>query len=283
MQKIGIICNLIWDRCFNLKQYYYTITSLYGEVKLINTCEDLDGIEILFIGDDHHCGHKKVLTQSGFVDKCNADGIKVVVFTSERIFDSFFAWNVDNYNYIKKFKNLYHYTMDVDDCILLGTKLHRNPFSKLFKNFIDVDVNNKVDKAVFIGRTDFNCYEERKIVIDTINKIMPIDIIPSTIGSYKKYLETLSKYRFVFCPIGNGNFLTIRFYECLLVKSIPIYQVRKNTLQYFDIEAKFDDCIFFQNVDEVPDKVQNCALKYSHNEFWAEDYFGKVLKEAGLL
>ena len=96
-------------------------------------------------------------------------------------------------------------------------------------------------------------------------------------------METLAKYRFVFYPIGNGNFLAFRFYEILLAKSIPICQVRKNTLKYYDIEAKFDDCIFFEQVEELPEKIQNFTLQHSSSELWAEDYLGKILKRDGLL
>jgi len=287
VEKIGLICNLSWERCYNLKQYYHVVKSLYGSVKLINTCEDLDGVDLLFVGDDHHYAHKKVLDLPGFVDKCNANKIKVVVLTAERIFDSSFSCNIDKFKHVRKFNYLYQYMMDADDCELLGTTLHRNLFSKEFKNFIDVDANDKLDEIVFIGSADpkmyGGCYKERADEIIAFQKLMPLKVIPPTIKTWKEYMETLAKYRFVFHPIGNGNFLAFRFYEALLVKSIPIHQVRKNTLKYYDIEAKFDDCIFFEHVDELPEKIQNFTLQYSHSELWFEDYLGEILKKDGLL
>ena len=284
MKKVGIVCNLSWNRCFNLKQYYHSIKNLYGEVRLVNTCEDLEGLDILFVGDDHHYAHTAVITIPGFVEKCNANKIKVVVFTAERIFNSFFPQNVDKFKFVHTFNELYLSTMDADDCALLGTKLHRPLFSKDFKNFVDPNVDNKLDEIVFIGSTQAAYgYDERNAVIKQLSKIMPLTVLPPTIPTWQEYLQTLAKYRFVFYPIGNGNFLGFRFYEILLAKAIPICQVRKNTLKYYDIEGTFDDCIFFENVAELPEKIKNCTLKHSYNELWAEDYLGKVLKADGLL
>ena len=283
MKNVGLICNLAWERCYNLKQYYHAIKSMYGKVRLVNNCKDLEGLDLLFVGDDHHYVHTEILMLPGFVDKCNTYKIKVVVLTAERIFDSFFPQNIDKFKHVRKLNYLYQHTMDADDCELLGTKLHRPLFSKDFKDFIDVDVDNKLDKIVFIGNTKAAGYEERNTVIQRFREILPLTILPPTIETWKEYLETLAKYRFVFYPIGNGNFLAFRFYEILLAKSIPICQVRKNTLKYYDIEAKFDDCIFFEDVEELPEKIKNCTYQHSCRELWSEDYLSKILKEDGLL
>jgi len=287
MEKVGIVCDIAWSRCDNLKQYYHYIKNLYKGVKLVNNCEDLDGLDILFVGDDHHPAHTDVITQLGFVEKCNVNKIEVVIFTSERIFDSFFDLNIGKFKHVKRFVNLHLYTMDVDDCELLGTKLHRSLFSKHYKDYVKVDMNNKIDEIVFIGSMDpkmfRGCYKKRTDEIIELQKLMPIKIIPSTIKLWKDYIETLAKYRFVFYPAPNGNFLSFRFYETLLIKSIPVCHVEENTLKYYDIEAKFDDCIFYKDVAEIPEKIKNCTLKHSYNELWAEDYLGKVLKEDNLL
>jgi hypothetical protein len=278
---VGIVCDINYSWCFNLKQYYYAVKSLYKDVKIVDNISDLDGIELLFIGDDHTVTHKKVITQTGFVEKCNANDIKVVVMTSERIFDSFFPWNVDNYNFIKRFRNLYHYTGDVDDCIKLGTKLNRTVFSKHFKDYVITD--NKKDEIVFIGHANSKCYNERMDILDQIKKLIPVTIISPTMNSWDEYIKTLSQYRFVLSPIGNGNIFTFRFYEALLVHSIPIHQVKENTLKYYDIEAKFNDCIYFQSPDEIVSKIKDYPWDRSHSELWFEDVLGNLLREDGLL
>jgi len=284
MSRIGIICDLYPNRHPLLKSYYNSVEALYGEApKVITKTEDLEGVELLFVGDDHYIPHKEILHARGFIDRCNVDGIKVVVFTNERIFNSYFSWNEDNYRVIQTIKNLYHYTIDVDDCKRLGTKLARSAPSKTFKPFTETLSKDKIDKAVFIGKTGRQCasYTERSIMLRKAG--IEIDILPPTLPNWSAYMTELSKYRFVFSPIGNGNFFTMRFYEALAVNSIPIHQVREDTLDYYDIEATFDDCIFFQKVEEIPEKIKTFTQKTSHNILWMEDMIELLLKKDGLL
>jgi len=287
MKKAGIVCDLAWTRCDNLKQYYHFVKNLYGGVRLVTDCKDLDGLDILFVGDDHHPQHTDTIALPGFIEKCNADKIEVVIFTAERIFDSFFDLNIGKFKRVKRFDNLHLYTIDVDDCELLGTKLYRSLFSKHYKDFAKVDVDNKIDEIVFIGSADpkmhGGCYKKRADEIVALQKLMPVTVLPSTIKSWKAYIDTLAKYRFVFYPTPNGNFLSFRFYETLLVKSIPVCHVEENTLKHYNIEAKYDDCIFYKDVAEIPEKIKNCTLQHSYNELWAEDWMRKELKKEGLL
>ena len=283
MLRVGIICNLDNDRCPQYFNYYYAVRNLYGRVKLVNILSDLNKLDILFVGDDHHWKHKEIFTQNGFVEKCNRRDIKVVVFTAEKIFDSFFPWNIDNYEYLLKFRNLYHYTMDVDDCIRLGTKVHRFLMSNYYKGMFQINVNNKIDRIVFKGSTRCNSYKERNEVLQRAKEILPIDVLSQDSGNWKDYINTISKYRFLFSPIGNNNGLVSRFYEGLYAKCIVIQQVRKNTLHYYTTEAKLDDCIFFEDVEELPEKIKNYTLPYAHTEMWFEDYLKGLLKAAYLL
>ena len=284
MCNIGIICDLTNYRHPLLKSYYHSVKNIYGIApKIITEAKDLEGIELLFVGDDHYQQHKDILHKEGFIDRCNVDGIKVVVFTNERIFDSYFPWNVDNYKKIQTIKNLHHYTIDVDDCKKLGTKLARSAPSKDFNPVRRVLSKDKIDKAVFIGKTARQCssYTERTIMLKKAG--IEIVIIPSNFVSWTSYIAEVSKYRFVFSPIGNGNFFTMRFYEALAVNSIPIHQVREDTLDYYNIEATFDDCIFFQKPEEIPEKIKTFTQKTSHNTLWMEDMMELLLKEDGLL
>jgi len=284
MNKIGIICDLNNSRHPLLKSYYHSVKNIYEDVpKIVMNADDLDGVELLFIGDDHYQVHKDVLHKEGFIDRCNVDGIKVVVFTNEKIFNSYFPWNEDNCKIVQTIKNLYHYTIDVDDCKRLGTKLARSAPSKTFKPFTETLSKDKIDKAVFIGKTGRQCasYTERSIMLRKAG--IEIDILPPTLPNWSAYMTELSKYRFVFSPIGNGNFFTMRFYEALAVNSIPIHQVREDTLDYYDIEATFDDCIFFQKVEEIPEKIKTFTQKTSHNILWMEDMIELLLKKDGLL
>jgi len=273
--KVGIICDLEYSKCHNIRQFYFALTNLYGVLRVVKSKEDLEGIDTLFIGDSHYPEHRTVFMQEGFIDTCNANKIKVVVFITERIFDSFFAHNPQRYADIKQFKYLVHFTVDVDDCEKLGTKLHRSLFSRFYKDFIEVP--EKLNKVVFIGKVNGECYSERKHTLKEISKQIEIDIIPPKFESWRDYMNTLAKYRFVFSPIGNANAFNFRFYEALLVKAIPIHQVRINTLKYYDIEAGFGDCIYFETIKDLPFKIKNCNLAQSYSEFWFEDYLKTIL------
>jgi len=285
MERAGIIVDLDYTRHISFKNYYYAIENIYGNVRLVETIEDISDIDILFIGDDHYGKHRKIFMQEGFPEKCNDNNIKVVVFTTERTFGTVYPWNEGNYYELrKKFKNLWQYMTDVDDCIKTGAKLNRTLPSIHFENPVE-DIENKIDKIVFIGTTEgYNdCYKNRRALLSDIVNSRTIDIITTPIPEWKDYMRKLSQYRFVLAPKGNCNAFSLRFYDALMVHSIPIQQVESNTLQYFDIEGDFDDCIFFETVEEMEEKIKNCTLVRSESEFWMESYIYRLLIEDGLL
>jgi hypothetical protein len=254
----------------------------------VQTCALPICIDILFVGDDHNYYHKAIFQQPGLVEKCNADKINVVVLTSEKVCGTIFPQNEDNYNYLQRFDHLYHYTCDVGDCKKLGTKLHRICMSRQFQNTY---TQNKVDKMIFIGSAIEYYYQNRIVLLDQISKIIPIDIVINPLSNtganiskftWDAYMNMISQYRFVLSPLGLGDYLTLRFYEILLAGSIPVQQVGEDTLKYYDIEAGFDDCIFFRDINEIPDKINKCTLGNSYNKIWLENYLGKILREDGL-
>ena len=277
---VGIICDISYTRHHLFQSYYHSVKNLYGVPKIVKTVQDLDGIEMLFIGDDHYQVHKEIWQQKGFIEKCNSDGIRVIVFTNERILDSFFPWNKDNLLILQRFERLYHYGNDVDDCEKLGMKLNRQSMSKNFKSdFSNIEKKNKV---VFIGKTYGSSYKERRVVLEQIRRVIEVDVIESVIPDWNEYMKTIAGYRFVLSPIGNGNFFPMRVYEALSVGSIPIHQIRGNTLELYNIERGYDDCIFFINPRDVRKKIRECTLARSHNMIWMEDNIGLLLKQDNL-
>ena len=285
MERAGIIVDLDYSKHISFKNYYYAIENIYGGVRLVKTIDALDGIDILFIGDDHYGKHRAIFMQDGFPERCNDKGVKVVVFTTERTFGTVYPWNEGNYYEMRsKFNNLWQYMTDVDDCIKTGAKLNRTLPSIHFKNPVE-DVEKKIDKIVFIGTTEgYNdCYKDRRRLLAGIVGSRTIDIITTPIPLWEDYMKKLSEYRFVLAPKGNCNAFSLRFYDALMVHSIPLQQVELNTLKYFDIEGGFDDCIFFETIEEMEDKVKSCNLVRSSSEFWMEDYIKKLLTEDGLL
>lgn len=280
---VGIICDLKYTRHPLFKSYYYAFESLLGELRLVTEIKDLNDLTLLIIPDDHWDVHRNIWKQEGFIDTCNERNIKVLVISNEKMLQSFFPWNEENLVLLKKFNNLYHYAGDVDDCISLGLPLCRTALSVRFKPTKEIII--KRDKIVFIGRTEclLDSYRDRKRLLHDLSGVVDIDIIDSNIPRWEDYMDIIAQYRFVFSPIGNGNGLSMRFFEALAVRSIPVQQVRNNTLLLHDIEATFDDCIYFQNKDEMIDKVKNCTLQQSYNEIWLEDYLRTLLTKDNLL
>lgn len=289
MKTVGIISDLKYSKHMQFKNYYYALQSLYGAVRIINKVDDLKGIQILFIGDDHYTVHRDVFTKDKFASYCNLHKIKVVVFTPEKILNTIFPWNESNNEFLNNFNHLYHYTYDTDDCKLLGTKLHRLCMSKTYKDVFPVDIESRLNRIVFIGSLDCpydkknTSYQKRKELVESIQNTLPLDIFPASNRTWQEYMNIMSHYRFVLSPLGNGSALVTRFYEALLLKTIPIQQVAGDILSYYDIESKFEDCLYFENSDQIQGLVKSCELQSSTSEIWLEDYLATLLREDGLL
>jgi hypothetical protein len=284
MNKVGIICDLGYERHHLFKSYYHSICNIFGGATLVRSIDDLYGLEMVFIGDDHYGPHKDIWQSRLFIPYCNINRIKVIVFTNEKILNSYFPWNAKDLVLLNKFKHLYHYTIDVDDCVSLNLKLNRTAISRSLKGLI-TNQEQKIDKAVFIGKVkcSMDSYSERKTLIPEIAKVIDLDVIESTIPSWDVYFNTIAKYKYVLSPIGNGNFFPMRFYEALAVGAIPIHQVRENTLAYYDREATFKDCIFFQDIKELKTKLDAFNQKAGQNVIWMEDNIELLLKSDDLI
>jgi hypothetical protein len=283
--SVGIICDLAYTRHHLFQSYFHAVENLYDDITVIHNVADLKEVDnLLFIGDDHYEPHKQVWMQPEIINYCNNNGIRVVALTNERILDSHFPWNVEGLKFLRQYNNLTHFANDVDDCEKLGLCLNRTAPSRHFAPELSSTVEKK-NKAVFVGRTNCKSYIERQGIMRKIGGIIDIDIITtkSGIATWKEYVETIAGYRFIFSPIGNGNFFPMRFYEALAVGSIPIHQVRNNTLKYYDIESKFDDCIFFEDISELGKKIHNCTIQRSHNVLWMEDNLVEQLTKSKLL
>jgi hypothetical protein len=193
---------------------------------------------------------------------------------------SFFPWNEDVYKNLKRFNNLHHFVCDADDAALLDRPMSRLALSQDLYNE-NWRIKKKFDKIVFIGRTDclFDSYKERKESIEAIKTKIDIIIIESTFEYWEDYMEKLSQFRFVLCPVGNGNIITAKFYEALMVGGIPVQQIKDNTLDRLPIEKGLKGCIFFKNPQEMMMRMKTCKLKKSHNLIFMEDVLREALKD----
>ena len=283
MKKIGLICDLAFDKHMQFRNYYYALLALYEEVKLVKSVDDLPGLDILFVGAYAHGPHWEIVTDYNihhkplpyvggelFVKKCNDLNITLVLWSTEVVVEdtSYSHIITPTYNILSKCNSFYHYAYDVNDCKKLGSRLHKLAMSKHYKNCINNNIDNKKDEIVFIG----SAYKHRKPLLDYIAENYPFAIYESKISDWEDYLRVMAQYRFVLSPLGDANGFVTRFYEILLIQSIPIHQVRKDTLQYYTTEAGFEDCIFFEKPEVLPEKIENFKLMHSQSEIWLEDY-----------
>jgi len=294
MKKIGLICDLAFDKHMQFRNYYYALLALYEEVTLVKSIDDLPGLDILFVGAYVHGPHWEIVTDYNihhkplpyvggelFVNKCNELNITLVLWSTEMVFgnSSYSHISIPTYNILSKCNSFYHYAYDINDCKKLGCRLHKLAMSKHYKNCINNNIEDKKDEIVFIGKS----YTHRKELLRYVADNFPLTVREPTIPDWEHYLQVMSQYRFVLSPLGDANGFVTRFYEILLVQSIPVHQVKKDTLQYYNTEAGFEDCIFFERVEELPEKIENFKLMYSQSEIWLEDYLETLLKADGLL
>jgi hypothetical protein len=279
MKRVGAICDLEFTKHAQFRSYYYSLLALYGEVKLVKNITDLYGVDILVIGCPDHGPHIDVYSTLCFIQRCNELKITIVLISVEKIFGSKYIEHLQRYELISKCNKLVHYTYDIEDSKKLNTKLFRVCLSKHYEAWITI-ADEKKDAMVFCGVM----YSWRKTLIDELRKYIWIDVPErSDFRNWEDYLRLIGSYRYVLSPIGDANAFVAKFYEILLVNSIPVHQVKYDTLLYYDKEAKFKDCIFFENVNELVDKLSFFTLKSSQSTIWMEDELGKLLKEDNLL
>lgn len=279
--KIGIICDLDYARHHLFQSYYYAVKNIYETTPVLVKSEaDLKGVDILFIGDDHY--HKDWIN---YIDYCNKNQIRVVVLTNEKVKNSFFPWNETNLQLLNKFKYLYHYMNDVDDCMEYKCLLNRTAPSFHFRKQLVNNIQKKYNYMIFIGKTKCpnNSYKERNEILAKLDLKIKIDIYNVDIPSWEAYVNLISKYKFVFSPIGNGNFFPMRFYEGLCVGAIPVHQVRENTLSLYEVESRLTNVIYFQNTDELAQKIKDFEEPMDYSCLWMEDTLSWNLKIDNLI
>lgn len=261
---------------------YHCINNLFSDVKIVSNESQLSDIEILFVADPFFGGHKFIWSNKNFINTCNNNNIKVIMFFGEKILNSVFHDTLHLFNVSHEYKNMIYYLWDVDDSKQLGREILRYCSSKHYKNIIPK--TNKINKCIFIGQINTPHYSERREALSKINNYIETDILENFNGGWQDYLELYSKYRFSFCPIsGNYNGLALRFYEALLVGCIPIQQIRDNTLEVYEKESKFDDCIFFKQVEDLENKLKNFDKVESSSELWLEDELEALLKKDNII
>lgn len=275
LERAGLICDYGYCASICFRNYYYAIHNIFDSVKIINSEKDLLDVDFVFIGNDHFLSHRSIWENDNFINYCNKTNKKIFIYTAETIHNNVHPWNLNIQKNLEKFNNLYQWCYDVNDAIILKKPIARCCLSK---NYNKEYKTEKKNKCIFIG----TLYPERKKLIEILSKNIELDIVQRSMSTCEEYFDLLSQYRFVLSPhsIG-GNSFPLRFYETLLVGSIPIHQVYSNTLNYYTEEAKFKDVIYFEQPEEIPEKISNFKLKNSETKIWLEDILTKNFIEHG--
>jgi len=311
--KVGLICDRNFHYHTLFDSFRYAITSLYPGIKDVYLQDDLKGLDLLILPHPNHGPNLEICAAPGFIEKCNELGITVVIFFSEKIgrgkyaneiryikgeHDTFIKRFEDInpvlfkevysdedqkyrlFNYLRGIKKCFIYAYDVDDCKEFGLKLFRVALSRKYERFGEyVPFSTRYKAIAFCG----NHYMERRSIIKAIGKTFPCHIHRSVFPNWESYMMFLGKRQLILSPLGNANAFVSRFYEALSLKSIVVQQVKANTLQYYNKETQFKNCIFFERPEELTTLLPSYEIPKERGELWLEDVLKDLLKSDNLL
>lgn len=243
------------------------------ELDNVASIDQISSYSNLIVIDEHFDSHRRLITNSKFIKSLNKNDIKVIIFNTEKIFNSFWEHNLKTQKKITKIKNLIQILSDANDISLLGSPFPNKQYLSKSLTF-SIGKEIKKNEVLFYGQTKGSAYENRRKVLKefTRNVNIPLEIIESSRSlTYRDYLDLISKYKFVLNPLGAGSFVNIRYFETLLVGSIPIQQFTKNMLGMYK-ELNLGHSVNFSKIEDLKKfKFSNSnAMKF---DYYLEDYF----------
>jgi len=262
---------------FSFFENYLNALTAYLNTNLIkvNSIEQLSSIKILFVIDEHFRSHKEFLTSLETIKILNTNKTKVVIFNTEKIFNSYWNHNIDIYQSVLKINNLVYLLSDALDIKKIGTPLVNKQYlskSTSIKNLISL--NQKKNEILFFGQLDGSAYNNRRQILNKFLKLSPIPIEikkSNRLLEYSEYLNLISSYKYILNPLGAGEFLNLRFFETLEVNSIPVQEYSKNMLE-FNQELSKNVSINFQSIRNINlNKFED--VKSKSFSYYLEDYF----------
>ena len=262
----------------NLFEYFrLALLNLFDDnLYLTSNLDQVNEINNLIILDEHFESHKNIILQKGNIDKLNKQNCNVIIFNFEKIYNSHFKFNQVNQRKFNKIKNLTHILSDVEDIKKLGTPfMNKQLISKEYQ--INFDLPQKKNEILFIGQIKGNAYKKRRQTISKLSQIFHLPFtckFPNRNLNFEDFLYELSKYKFVLNPLGAGHFINVRYYESLLVNSIPIQQQTANMKSYFN-ELTDNFSINFDTIDLSLNRKIN-KFEYKSFNYFLEDYFHDV-------
>jgi hypothetical protein len=234
-------------------------------------------IEALFIINDHH--NSNIYTEQRFINFLNEKNIRVIIFNYEKIFNSYFPWNVNIQAQVDSIKNKHQFVSDVYDLEKLNQKIPCKQFlsKSINLNVTPIPWEQKLDRILFLGCIYGEQYQSRLNKINTLARNtslqLPVDIvITNNKLTYQEFIEKLNNYKYVVNLFGTGTFVNIRHYEAARMGCVVLQEVTKELLVYYPELSK--TCIPFFHVDEIPELL-NSEFK-SQKEFFLEDYYNLI-------
>ena len=266
------------DLNFSFFENYFYALCCYLNTNLIkvDSIEQLSSIEILFVIDEHFSAHKEFLTSLETMKILNNNQTKVVIFNTEKIFNSYWNHNLDIYKSVLKINNLIYLLSDALDIKKIGTPLVNKQYlskSTSIKSHIK-NSNKKKNEILFFGQLDGSAYNNRRQILNKLLKLSPIPIEiqkSNRLLDYSEYLNLISSYKYILNPLGAGEFLNLRYFETLEVNSIPIQEYSKNMLK-FNHELDSNVSINFKSIREI-NLNQLDYVELNTFNYYLEDYF----------
>jgi len=241
--------------------------------KNVFNSNDLDGIDMLFIVDEHYIPHVPIWKNEEFISKLNNRNIRTIVFNFEKIFSSSFPWNIDHQKKLELIKNLFQLVSDVEDATILKKNIINKQF--LSRDTILSEVKtNKINRLLFLGQCN-NFYPTRQNLLNKLQSLnVPIDVkITDRKLSYSEFIDTLNSYKFCLNPLGTGKFLNLRFYESHHLNCTPVQQIVPDMKYWY---PELENSIIFYDAEELLNTNFSSTQNSSKMDFFLEDYFKQI-------
>tara|TARA_S200000501_G_scaffold366010_1_gene400229 strand:- start:209 stop:1087 length:879 start_codon:yes stop_codon:yes gene_type:complete len=221
------------------KNYKNGLQNYIGsEVNLVSNVNEIQDKQLVFVIDEHFVPHREFIFSKEFIQKLNTNKTKIIILNTEKILNQPFKHNLQIYKDISKFENRLHILSDANDIRKLGSPFaNKQLLSRSFEfNFKKYDKKNSL---LFIGQVDGRAYENRRKILNKIEKFIDIPLeVENTKRKlkYQNFLQKMSEYKYILNPLGNGTseFLNVRYYEILYVNSIPVQQFTKRMLDNYE-------------------------------------------------
>lgn len=192
--RIGVISDLSHTASPAYSSYYYALVNLHYDVKLVHGISDLNGIDVLVYGNDHHAGHLNIWSDDKFTEECNKRRIPFFAHTVEHIRSPSYPWNLDIQEKLKRYTYLRQRCWDIGDAKEQGTKLARVLLSRNFQNF--TASATQVDELIFIDGSEFTGYSEFMLVRDKARVIL-IDDVHHAFKCFQIYDELIKSSQWI--------------------------------------------------------------------------------------